>query len=505
MLLTQHTIHTINSDQISKPTESSFLYPEKILQFGTGVLLRGLPDYFVHKANQKKLFCGRILVVKSTSSAGADAFEQQDNLYTLSIKGIEDGQEVSHYEINNSISRVLAANQHWSEILKSAENPDLEIVFSNTTEVGIVMSEDNINDAPPASFPGKLLAILYRRFVYFDADENKGITVVPAELITDNGTKLKSIVTALAKLNGLPEEFMDWLDTANDFCNTLVDRIVPGALPLAEYTKTCSLLGYEDKLMIMAEPFRLWAIETSSDRVKQRLSFALADPNVLLVPSIEKYKEIKLRLLNGTHTISCALALLAGFQTVKEAMQNTAFNQFIRLLMQDEIGPAILSDSISVADINDFSSKVIDRFANPYLEHKWESIALNYSSKMAMRNIPLLGKWYTTQQEAPLLFALGFAAYLYLLKSTLNGNQYEQLINGRTILLQDESAPKLYAAWINPDKLVHTVLSDTDLWGINLTEFPHFEETVNQKLQQIIEEGALKALEISSVPDNKKV
>ena len=122
-----------------------------------------------------------------------------------------------------------------------------------------------------------------------------------------------------------------------------------------------------------------------------------------------------------------------------------------------------------------------------------------------MRNIPLLGKWYTTQQEAPLLFALGFAAYLYLLKSTLNGNQYEQLINGRTILLQDESAPKLYAAWINPDKLVHTVLSDTDLWGINLTEFPHFEETVNQKLQQIIEEGALKALEISSVPDNKKV
>ncbi|GEM_PF-3089290 len=122
-----------------------------------------------------------------------------------------------------------------------------------------------------------------------------------------------------------------------------------------------------------------------------------------------------------------------------------------------------------------------------------------------MRNIPLLRKWYTTQHEAPQLFALGFAAYLYLLKSKQNGNQYEQLINGRTILLQDESAPKLYAAWINSDKLIHTVLSDTDLWGINLTEFPHFEETVNQKLQQIIEEGALKALEISSVPDNKKV
>jgi len=503
MLLTQHTIHTINSDLVSKPTDSSFLYPEKILQFGTGVLLRGLPDYFVHKANQKQLFCGRILVVKSTNSVGADAFEQQDNLYTLAIKGIDDGREISHYEINNSISRVLAANQHWSEILKSAENPDFEIVFSNTTEVGIVMSEDHINDAPPASFPGKLLAILYRRFVYFNADENKGLTVVPTELITDNGAKLKSIIIDLAKLNKLPNEFMDWLDTANDFCNTLVDRIVPGALPPAEYTKTCALLGYEDQLMIMAEPFRLWAIETSSDRVKQRLSFALADPNVLLVPSIEKYKEIKLRLLNGTHTLSCAFALLAGFNTVKEAMQNSAFSEFIRFLMQDEIGPSILSDTISVADINDFSSKVIDRFANPYLEHKWESIALNYSSKMTMRNIPLLTKWYTKHNEAPQFFALGFAAYLYLLKSDHKDDQYTRVINGRTIELQDERASKLYSAWTNPKTVVHNVLSDIDLWGSNLTALPNFEDTVTQKLQQIIEEGPLKALEITSALDNK--
>lgn len=504
MLLTQHTINTISSDLVSKPTEASFFYPEKILQFGTGVLLRGLPDYFVHKANQQNLFCGRILVVKSTSSGGADAFEQQNNLYTLAIKGIEEGEQISHYEINNSISRVLAANQHWPEILKSAENPDLEIVFSNTTEVGIVMSEDSINDIPPASFPGKLLAILYRRFVYFNGDRNKGLTIVPTELITDNGAKLKSIIIDLANLNKLSNEFIDWLNDANDFCNTLVDRIVPGALPPTEYTKTSALLGYEDQLMIMAEPFRLWAIEATSERVNKRLSFALADPNVILVPSIEKYKEIKLRLLNGTHTLSCALALLAGFKTVKEAMQHPAFNQFIRLLMQDEIGPAILSDSISVSDTTDFSSKVIDRFANPYLDHKWESIALNYSSKMAMRNIPLLKKWYAKHHEAPQLFALGFAAYLYLLKSSLTENQYTHVINGQTIILQDEWAPKLYTAWADPDKLVNTVLSDTDLWGINLTKFPDFEESVNQKLQQIIEEGSLKALEIASVLDNKK-
>ena len=494
MLLTKNNIQKITSDLVSKPVEASYLYPEKILQFGTGVLLRGLPDYFVHKANQQNLFNGRILVVKSTSSAGADAFDQQDGLYTICIKGLEDGNEVSTYQINNTISRVFAAGQHWGEILKSAENPALEIVFSNTTEVGIVMSEDRINDTPPASFPGKLLAFLYHRYIYFNGDQSKGLTVVPTELITDNGSKLQTIVYDLAKLNGLPTAFIDWLTMANDFCNTLVDRIVPGALPPVDYAKTTALLGYEDQLMIMAEPFRLWAIETSSDRVRQRLSFALADPNVLLVPSIEKYKEIKLRLLNGTHTLSCAVALLSGFKTVKEAMQNASFNRFIKKLMQEEIGQSILSDQITAKDINDFSLKVIDRFANPYLEHKWESIALNYTSKMAMRNIPLLEKWYARTSEVPQFFSLGFAAYLYFLKSQRKEGNYYRAIDGREIQLQDESASLLYNAWQQPDTVVHTILSDISLWGCDLTKFPNFEQDVAQKLDQIIQDGTIKSL-----------
>lgn len=494
MLLTPHTIQNITAELVDKPTEASYLYPEKIIQFGTGVLLRGLPDYFVHRANQKKLFKGRILVVKSTGTGVSDAFDQQNNLYTLCIKGIEEGQEITQYEINNTISRVLSANQHWPEIVKSAENPDLEMVFSNTTEVGIVMSEDRIADIPPSSFPGKLLTLLHHRFCYFNGDPNKGFTIVPTELITDNGTKLKSIIVALAKLNKLSDEFITWLDTANDFCNTLVDRIVPGALPAAEYSKTCEILGYEDQLMIMAEPFRLWAIETTSDRVKHRLSFAQADPNVLLVPSIDKYKEIKLRLLNGTHTLSCAVALLGGFSTVKEAMQNNTFNQFVRRLMQDEIGPAILSETISEADISDFSSKVIDRFANPNLEHQWESIALNYSSKMAMRNIPLLKKWYAKNSEAPAFFSLGFAAYLYFLKSVRKDNQYLREVNGQTITLQDEYAARWHEAWENPETIVHKALSNMELWGEDLTQYPHFEDTVKQRLEQLMADGPLATL-----------
>src|SRR5690606_18664909 len=166
MLLSKENVEKINVPGIALPKRESFELPERVLQFGTGVLLRGLPDYYIDKANKQGVFNGRVLVVKSTSSQGADAFENQDNVYTLCIKGIQDGKQVVSYSVNNAISRVLAASSSWQEVLEAAQNPDLEIVLSNTTEVGIVLSNDDITDNPPASFPGKLLAFLYERYKY---------------------------------------------------------------------------------------------------------------------------------------------------------------------------------------------------------------------------------------------------------------------------------------------------------------------------------------------------
>ncbi|HMR18821.1 MAG TPA: hypothetical protein PKA53_05945 [Sphingobacterium sp.] len=169
MLLTQQNLADITSAHAELPVADSFLLPERVLQFGTGVLLRGLPDHFIDKANKQNIFNGRIIVVKSTDTSGTDAFHQQDNLYTLCIKGIEKGHEVENYIVNNSISRVLSARQDWSVLLEAAHNPDLQVVISNTTEVGITLSNDKIGDAPPASFPGKLLAFLYKRYQFFKA------------------------------------------------------------------------------------------------------------------------------------------------------------------------------------------------------------------------------------------------------------------------------------------------------------------------------------------------
>src|SRR6201994_3181267 len=109
MNLSRENLKHITAKSITKPAEAIAHLPEKVLQFGTGVLLRGLPDYFIDKANKQGIFNGRIVVVKSTDTGGADAFADQNGLYTHCVQGIEDGKKIEEKILNASISRVLAA------------------------------------------------------------------------------------------------------------------------------------------------------------------------------------------------------------------------------------------------------------------------------------------------------------------------------------------------------------------------------------------------------------
>jgi tagaturonate reductase len=494
MILNKENLKNINGDKVTKPTAEILALPEKVIQFGTGVLLRGLPDYFIDKANQQGIFNGRILVVKSTSKGGADAFSKQDNLYTLCVKGIEDGNHVEENSINASISRVLSASQDWTEILKAAHHPEMQIVISNTTEVGIVKSEDKITDNPPQSFPGKLLAFLHERYKAFNGAAESGMVIVPTELISDNADKLKEILLDLAIQNKLGWDFENWLKTANHFCKTLVDRIVPGKLPEAEQKAIESELGYEDELMIMAEPFRLWAIESSSEKVKEILSFANADKGIFIVPSIDKFKELKLRLLNGTHTISCGLAILAGFNTVREAMANEDFANNVLKLMKDEIAPVVVNQDITYEEAIAFAESVIDRFSNPALEHQWQAITLNFTSKMQMRNMPLIRRYYALKNEVPQLTALGVAAYILFMNVNKDGDTYTAIANGKTYPIQDEFAEILYEYWKNPETVVDHTLGDRRLWDKNLNNYPGFNEAVKSYVELLQNKGAKETL-----------
>ncbi len=477
------------------PDRKIFELPEKILQFGTGVLLRALPDYFVDKANRAGVFNGRILVVKSTQTGDIESFNNQDGLYTLQIRGTEKGISLNKSIICSSISRVISASHQWSEVLASAANPHLQIVISNTTEVGIHFVEESIFQSPPVSYPAKLLAFLLKRFEIFKADPDYGMTIIPTELLTDNGKKLKATLTDLAKFNRLDNVFLNWLNNHNRFCSSLVDRIVPGKPSPAIKQELEKQWGYTDELMSICEPYRLWAIE-GDETVRKILSFYKTDDGVIITDDIAKYRELKLRMLNATHTLSCGLGFLSGFETVLSAMEDAVFSSFIKNLMMDEIGPSI-PYSIPESEINEFGLKVLDRFRNPFLQHHWLSITMQYSSKIASRVLPVLKRYYELFNKPPELISMGFAAYILFMRPVKKeSDKYYGTLNNQHYLINDDRASMFYGIWEerSVDQIGISVLSNKELWLEDLTQLPGFADSVIRKLKGFIRYGSLHVI-----------
>ncbi|CAG5012738.1 Altronate oxidoreductase [Dyadobacter sp. CECT 9275] len=474
--------------------ETLLSMPEKIIQFGTGVLLRGLPDYFVNKANQQGIFNGRIVVVKSTSGGGTDAFQEQSSLFSHTIRGIENGEQIDQTIINSAISRTLSASKDWAQILECAANPAMQIVFSNTTEVGIQLTNDDIFANPPLSFPGKLTAFLYRRYQTFNGSQDSGMVIVPTELIIGNGEKLKEIVLEQALRHQLDKAFLRWVEESNYFCNSLVDRIVPGK-PDQETIETLSEKnGFQDGLLIVSEVYRLWAIEASSEKVKQILSFAEADSGVVIAPNIDLFRELKLRLLNGTHTLASGLCYLSGLTTVRESMENAATSAFIRDLMLEELAPAI-PYQLPLQQAQDFGNQVLDRFRNPFIRHQLIDITVQYTAKMKMRNIPTLLNHYRKTDTVPVLFAKGFAAFLQFMKvvSQKDGIFYGER-DGQLYPVKCDSAEYFYKIWkdsSSPESVADKVLADQALWGTDLSRLEGFANAVKENLAAFKQKQAI--------------
>jgi tagaturonate reductase len=495
MNLSRASLKQISNPKIDIPDDEIFSYPEKVLQFGTGVLLRGLPDYFIDKANKQGVFKGRVVIVKSTDS-DSSAFDRQDGLYTVCVRGVENGNTVEENIINASVSRVLGAKTEWKQILECAHNPELKIIISNTTEVGIQLVQDDIQSEPPVSFPGKLLAFLYERYKAFNGSAESGMVIVPTELITDNGDKLESIVLELAHRNNLDFHFLEWLELHNTFCNSLVDRIVPGKPSKAELEKLETTLGYTDELLTMSEVFRLWTIE-GDEKVKAVLSFASVDEKLIITPDITLFKELKLRLLNGTHSYNCGLAFLSGFNITREAVTDPLFSVFAKILMHDEIAPAIPYD-IDPKTKTEFADSTFERFCNPFIDHQWLSITVQYTSKMKMRNVPLLLRHYELNDHPPMHMAAGFAGFLLYMKVTRrdDGKYYGEL-DGKEYEIKDDTAEYFYNTWAENTtavKLVAEVLQQETLWETDLSRLAGFQQAVTELLQDFMTQGVLKTI-----------
>lgn len=489
MFLSKYNLKNIETSKVLLPDDEMFHLPERVLQFGTGALLRGLPDYFIDKANRQGIFNGRIVVVKSTNKGDSDAFDKQDGLYTLCVRGIEDGKKVEENIVCAAISRVLSARHEWNRVLECAHNPQMQVIISNTTEVGIQLVNEDFRNQPPVSFPAKLLAFLHQRYIAFDGSKQSGMVIVPTELINNNGKKLESIVLGLAHLNGLDENFIEWLENCNHFCNSLVDRIVPG-VDSGVQQEIEAQLGVRDELLIVSEVYRLWAIE-GNEEVANVLSFAGADNGVVITEDITLFKELKLRLLNATHTLSCGVAFLSGVDTVKSAMEDTVMERFISQLMLHEIAPAIPYD-VSLAQAEEFGGKVLDRFRNAYIQHHWINITLNYTQKLQVRAVPVLLKYYEKFQSVPESFVIAFAAYLLFMKSDkVEGENYYGSYNGNEYPINDIKASYYYNLWKqnDVDELVKTALQDVDLWDTDLTRLNGFEREVTEKLKRMMTDG----------------
>ncbi len=462
------------------PRENKF--PEKVLQFGTGVLLRGLCDYLIDKANKKGMFRGSIVVVKSMGTNTSD-FDSQDNLYTCCVRGYIKGEMTSENAVISSISRVLTAQNHWKEILATATSPDMSVVISNTTEVGLQYVSENLNSEDvPESYPGKLTKWLKTRF---DAGLN-GVVIVPTELIVDNGDFLKSLVLRHIDEQKLGKDFKAWIENENSFCNSLVDRIVPGKPNGEELELLTKELGYEDNLLIKSEAYKLWAIQ-GDEKVSEVLTFADADDGVVIEKSITQYRELKLRMLNAPHTMMCALCFLAGFDTVKDAMNDPLMEKFITILMLTELAPAVPS-SIDQKIVQRYGREIMDRFRNPHLDHNWHSITFQYTMKLKMRAIPLLMHYYEVFGTVPHYFSRGFAAYILFMKAVeKRDDKFYGMNAGKEYVINDDQAAWFYEVWQSNDteEVVLRTLSNEDFWELDLRHLPGFEESVSLHLSNM--------------------
>lgn len=474
--------------------------PEKVLQFGEGNFLRGFVDWMIHELNRQELFEGKVVIVQPLSSGMVDMINKQDGLYTLFLRGIQNGEIVRNKSLISSVSRGINPYTEFDEYLKCAENPELRVIISNTTEAGIAYNpDDRFQDSPPASYPGKLTVFLYKRFKTFKGDPAKGFIIMPCELIDRNGDNLKRIVLQLAEEWRLGSNFISWLNSSNHFLNTLVDRIVTG-FPRDEYESLSEELGYHDHVLDTAEIFHLWVIE-GDKKLAQELPFTEAGLNVIWTEDMAPYRTRKVRILNGAHTMTVMTAYLYGKETVKECMDDPVISLYMNKGIFEEIIPTL---ALPENELKEFATAVAERFANPFIKHYLLSITLNSTSKFKTRVLPSILEYVAKNGKLPKVLTFSMAALLAFYRGTeirenaLIGNRLGNEYEIKDELPVLEMFKSLWAQYDGSRegarKLVQFVLSRAEIWGTDLNNVQGFSSTVTSYLYNIITKGVNEAI-----------
>ncbi|MGI9549627.1 MAG: tagaturonate reductase [Aurantibacter sp.] len=466
--------------------------PLKIMQFGGGNFLRAFVDWMVQVLNETTDFNGGVVVVKPTERGNYQSLKSQEGLFTVILDGIKNGELVAEKKLVDCVQEVVNPYSDWGAYLALAKNPDLRFVVSNTTEAGIKFSaEDKLQDNPPKEFPAKLTVWLYWRFRYFNGDTSKGCILLPCELIEDNGEALRKAILQYGERWNLGDGFAQWIKVSNHFCSTLVDRIVSG-YPTDRADEILAEMGYNDGLLVAGEYYHSWVIQ-GDDIVQKELPFNRTDLNVEFVDDLVPYREMKVRILNGAHTSMVPVGYLAGIRFVKEALDDSAVSNFVESLLKEEVAKTLgFPESVKLKYIAD----VLDRFRNPLLKHQLISISLNSASKFVARLLPTLKDYYKKEGKLPEKIVFGLSALLRF---------YKGEFSGKTIALKDDekvldffasSYKKLDSGELLLSGFVELILSNTELWGEDLTKINGLVDCVAMNVQSIEDKGIEEELKM---------
>ncbi|WP_432264633.1 tagaturonate reductase [Autumnicola musiva] len=458
--------------------------PIKVVQYGEGNFLRAFVDYIIDQLNKKANFNAGVAVVQPLANGLVSVLNEQDGLYNLFMKGVKKGEEIQRQETISCIQKGINPYEDYQAYLALAKEEELEFLISNTTEAGIAFDEtDTLEGQPHNSFPAKVTALLYKRFKHFNGAKDKGLSIIPCELINYNADALKEIILKYAELWSLEEEFTDWIRNHNDFHNTLVDRIVPG-YPKDDIEAYQNDLQLEDKLVVSAEVFLLWVIE-GGEKLKSKVPFDKIDENIQIVDDLQPYRTRKVRILNGAHTTMVPFSILFGNETVKDTVDHEFTGKFIREAVFEEINPTL---KLSEEELKSFAEEVFDRFRNPFIKHQLSSIALNSISKFKVRVLPSLLSFQKKYNRLPLRLTFAFACLLRFYRGEWKGHSLP--VND-----DEKTTSELKKSWEQHSykDIAERVLKNEKFWGTNLTQVPQLQEKTALALELIetkgIEEG----------------
>lgn len=470
---------------LNRNTVQADSFTERILQFGEGNFLRAFANWMIHEMNHQANFDAGAVVIQPIANGLIKTLNDQDGLYTLYMNGIKNGEVLSERKVVDCIQRGINPYEDYDAYLANAENSNLRFVISNTTEAGISYNpEDNLEDAPQVSFPGKLTALLYKRFHFFNGASEKGLIVIPCELIDRNGDNLKKIVLQYATDWNLDKGFVSWINNDNIFCNTLVDRIVPG-YPRDKIDTITEELGYIDNLVVEGEQFHLWVIE-APESVKNEIPAKTCGLNIVFTNNMEPYRTRKVRILNGAHTSLVPVSYLYGIDKVRESLEDHVVGKFIKDTIFEEI---CLTLDLPEQELKQFSNAVLERFRNPYLEHDLISISLNSISKYKIRLLPSVLEYIRRENALPKRLLFSLAALIAFYRGDRNGVNIP--------LKDDQSVLDFFAAqWVAFDvkDTAKATLQNVDFWGQDLTQFNGLLEEVTTSLNAITKHGMKEAL-----------